>query len=187
VPTTRPPIPLGAANTKGTSVSWASLLGLVVWRHVGGGWGDLGVAAALASTFEHEDDRTAILIAAPFASMVLELLPLMGADARTLSDRMAGVFWAHQGRPLAWAGQVAPPVASKRCVWVDGLVLLMVSSALLVLLLGCDDGQGAAGATAIMVALFVALEATVVARNHRTIAMVALAPSPARGEARVPL
>jgi hypothetical protein len=165
-----------------TSGSWgrALFLGVLVFVL------PLGVAAALASTFEHGEDRTAALVAAPFASLALELLPLMGADARTLSDRMAGVFWAREARPVAWAEQVELPAASKGWAWLDGLVLLMVGSPLLVLLLGWNDGKGAAGATAIMVALFVALEATVVARNHRTLAMGALAPRPAEGGPSVP-
>jgi hypothetical protein len=146
----------------------------------------LGLASLLAPALEYGEDQLALLVAAPLASLALEFFPVLGPDARTLSDRMAGVFWTHQARPIAWAQQVAAPAASKRGVWVDGLVLLMVSSPLLVLLLGWEDGKGAAGATAIMVALFVALEATVVARNHRTIAMGALAPRPAEGGLRVP-
>jgi hypothetical protein len=146
----------------------------------------LGLAALLAPTLEYGGERLALLAAAPFASLALELFPVLGAGGRTLSDRMAGVFWVHQARPVAWAQQVVPPATSKRWVWVDGLVLLMVGSPLLVLVFGWDAGKGAAGATAIMVALFVALEGTVVARNQRTIAMGALAPPPAEGGFRVP-
>jgi RDD family len=121
--------------------------------------------ALLASTSMDGDTQKTLLIAAPLASIALELFSALAPDARTLSDRLAGVTWT---RDVA-------PVAARRGAWVDGLVLLMVSAPLLVLVFGSDNTAGAVIATAFTMTIFVTLEAVVFARTRATLAMRALA------------
>jgi hypothetical protein len=55
-------------------------------------------------------------------------LSALAPDARTLSDRMAGITWAHEAGPVPWAADMPPLSTNRRTVALDGLALAMVGA-----------------------------------------------------------
>jgi hypothetical protein len=128
-----------------------------------------GAVALLSSGMDGASQRL-LGAGVPLVAMGLELGPSLGAGARTLTDRLAGIRWTRS------AGTGVPGLAP---FFVDALVLVVLGAPpLFVVALDWNDAAGPLTAGAVGTGLFVLLELIVVAMTQGTVGMRALARRP---------